>query len=1039
MDKYEYKIRADEIKSLISEGKYADAVKIADTIDWKRVKSVTMLCTISDLYKINRRFEESKEILLMAYERYPDGRAIVYSLCELSIKMGEFVQAVEYYKEFVRIAPRDTGRYILQYKLYEAQDVSLEERIAVLEELKKHDYREKWAYQLAYLYHRVGLATECVEECDEMYLWFGDGKFVMKALELKMLHEPLSEDQQESYRKFKAGTAGKVDEKAPEEEEKDNIGVDEADETKQPTREMYDTPEEAAEVMTETAEAPEAPREEKADQQDEPQEQPAAREPFVRTPDYANKFDTINLQKAIAESMKEIMGDLHTAPRERTVQGEPTRSFRPEEPEDLEDQMTESMEAADVPEAQTEDFGQQEELFEQQTESMSTPMMQELFYEDTQVPEEDKKVPEEQIPVQAAPASEPEPYQEERYDGQLAFAGAVPSPVEEEPVYEPQPEQDEHPGAVVRPLRAPQTSHFDNMLAQDYDGQISLVVPEEQMVEKQITGQISIGDIMSRIKREQQERQMQDVRRRVADETSNMFAEFDEKAKADLQVRIEKAVAEALRREREKKTFGEEKPVSYNGNVIMPDQSAQPYVLAGKADAIPDEDIQNLDLETEADSMESDAAQEGITEGEAAGNAAVNTEPGKAENSGAEEKAEPEETLSETAEEAAQEEAPSETAEEAVQEETSSETAEEAVQEEAPSETAEEAVQEETPSETAEEAVQEEMPSEAAEEAEKEEKKPEVQDTETKDAADDGEKAQASGASEEESSGDADEPEGEVSAGSDAADELSESDTKSMDPESRELETRVRVMTPEEKDLFGPYIHHRKSRRQIIRAIDSLSMNAGTNNAIVTGAEGAGTVSLAKGLIRSVQTSGADFSGKVAKITAEALNHKSVGAIIDKLPGGALIIQKAGSLKADTLASLQQALKSGNKKMIVIMEDTRTDMDRMLRRFPELKETFNVRVDIEALDDDALVAYAKQYALEKEYAIDNLGILALHTRIEDMQTLDHEVTISEVKDIVDDAIYYAEKGSVGHFFDVLFNKRYDEEDMIILREKDFMH
>lgn len=139
MDKYEYKIRADEIKALISEGKYADAVKIADSIDWKRVKSVTMLCTISDLFKINRRFEESKEILLMAYERYPDGRSIVYSLCELSIKMGEFVQAVEYYKEFVRIAPRDTGRYILQYKLYEAQDVSLEERIAVLEELKKHD------------------------------------------------------------------------------------------------------------------------------------------------------------------------------------------------------------------------------------------------------------------------------------------------------------------------------------------------------------------------------------------------------------------------------------------------------------------------------------------------------------------------------------------------------------------------------------------------------------------------------------------------------------------------------------------------------------------------------------------------------------------------------------------------------------------------------------------------------------------------------------------------------------------------------------
>jgi len=182
LDKVEYKIRADEIKALIGEGRFAEAVKIADTIDWKRVKSINMLCTISDLYKINRRYSESRDVLLMAYDRHPTSRPIVYSLCELAIKMGEFVQAVEYYKEFVRIAPRDTGRYILQYKLYEAQEVSLEERIAVLEEFKKHDYRERWAYELAYLYHRVGLTTECIEECDEMFLWFGEGRYVMKAL-----------------------------------------------------------------------------------------------------------------------------------------------------------------------------------------------------------------------------------------------------------------------------------------------------------------------------------------------------------------------------------------------------------------------------------------------------------------------------------------------------------------------------------------------------------------------------------------------------------------------------------------------------------------------------------------------------------------------------------------------------------------------------------------------------------------------------------------------------------------------------------------
>lgn len=199
MDKYEYKVRAEQIKSLLGKKEYVEAMKVADTVDWRRVKSISMLCTVSEIYKINRKYEESRDILLLAYERYPGGRTIVYALCELSIKMGEFVQAVEYYKEFLQIAPKDSGRYILQYKLYEAQEVSIDERIAVLEEFKEKDYREKWAYELAYLYHRVGLAARCVEECNDLILWFGEGKYVQKAMELKMLHEPLSEVQQEKF------------------------------------------------------------------------------------------------------------------------------------------------------------------------------------------------------------------------------------------------------------------------------------------------------------------------------------------------------------------------------------------------------------------------------------------------------------------------------------------------------------------------------------------------------------------------------------------------------------------------------------------------------------------------------------------------------------------------------------------------------------------------------------------------------------------------------------------------------------------------
>ena len=291
LDKFEYKASADEIKALIAEGEYAEAVKIADKIDWRRVRSVMMLCTISDLYKINRRYQESKDILLMAYEKHPTGRLIIYSLCELCIKMGEYDQASEYYKEFVQIAPRDTGRYVLQYRLYEALDVSIEERIAILEEFKKREPREKWVYELAYLYHRIGLTTKCVEECDEMFLWFGEGRYVIKALELKALHQPLSPEQQDKYDAYIEGrSAGEdVDDDEPEEtqadEPEDVLPEDE------PQEEMPDQSEEDDAAYMQSVLAA-----------------PTTELPEVKTVD-VGQYNTINLQMALAESMKEVLAE----------------------------------------------------------------------------------------------------------------------------------------------------------------------------------------------------------------------------------------------------------------------------------------------------------------------------------------------------------------------------------------------------------------------------------------------------------------------------------------------------------------------------------------------------------------------------------------------------------------------------------------------------------------------------------------------------------------------------------------------------------
>jgi hypothetical protein len=206
VEKYEYKIRSEEITKLINEERYAEAVKIADTIDWRRVKSSTMLLKISALYRVNKRNEDGRDILLLAYDRYPTNRSVVYSLCELSIELDDVLAAIKYYKQFAKIAPDDSGVYTLRYRILEAQEASLEERIAILEDLKIKDYQEEWVYELAYLYHRVGLATKCVEICDELILWIGDGPYVMKAMELKQLHLPLTPEQQAKYN-FMLGNA----------------------------------------------------------------------------------------------------------------------------------------------------------------------------------------------------------------------------------------------------------------------------------------------------------------------------------------------------------------------------------------------------------------------------------------------------------------------------------------------------------------------------------------------------------------------------------------------------------------------------------------------------------------------------------------------------------------------------------------------------------------------------------------------------------------------------------------------------------------
>ena len=972
MDKSEYKLRAEEIKDLISRGEYAQAAEIADTIDWRRVKSVMMLCTISDLYKINRRYEDARDMLLLAYERRPGGRTICYSLCELSIKMEEYVQAIEYYKEFVQVAPKDPGRYILQYKLYEAQDVSLEERIAVLEELKKRDYREKWAYELAYLYHRVGLAARCVEECDELILWFGEGKYVIKAMELKMLHQPLTPEQQEKYdHRFDApGTQQYSQNYAQDPGYGQNETYDPnqgyvqdgsydpnqgyaqggsydpnqgyaQDESYDPNQGYaqdgsYDPNQGYAQDGSYDSN-PDNVQEGAYDQviddtrvyePVQPQQAPAqpAEDDFdihVKTMD-VGQYNTINLQAELAAGLREVLSEDHAKETSDSI----TRSIVAPmiDPGDSDTESLDYPEIADV----------SEDDLEPETEQMESS---EVFFGETGEIGDLSQVPQ----VETEEILPEEPVVARRTDVVPELSEVQKTPEVQEIVKEP--ETQKVPEAPVEPPK-----ELADVLAQESDGQISLVMPEAESIEKQITGQMNIEDILAeweRKKKENLEKREEEVRQHVLQQTGAMFTEFEQAVRDGLLEKLEKEKA------------------------------------ADTADTVAEDTTDTDEVEELEEITEEPATEEPVEE---------LTEAAPAEEA----EQEPVEELPEedTVEELAEEPAYEPEAEEF----------EEPAEPEAEIYEQEEIVDEEQaePEEAMDDEPVEEPTAEAVESVDEETASEEIELT---------------------------------------AEETPEAGEAPEQPERPAVErdkAKVRALTREERELYAPFIQSRSAREQLVKAIDNISLAAYTGNVIITGEEGMDTLSLAKNMVREIQATDSNFSGKVAKISGHALNKKDTADTLSKLKNGALIICKASEMNDATANVLHKALQQESQGIVIILEDTKRDIDKFLEKHEKLRECFTARMDVEALSNNTLVAFGKQYAREMEYSIDELGELALHTRIEDMQTIDHVVTVVDVKQIVDEAIAHANKKTLKHFFDVLFAKRYDDEDMIILTEKDFV-
>lgn len=1259
MDKYEYKVRSEEIKALIGRGEYEQAAELADTIDWRRVKSVMMLCTISDLYKINRRLEDARDMLLLAYDRHPGGRTIVYSLCEITIKMGEVVQAVEYYKEFLQIAPKDSGRYILQYKLYEAQGVSLEELIEVLEDLKKHDYREKWAYELALLYHKAGMEVRCVEECEELILWFGEGKYVTKARELKMLHQTAASNLQQSgysgiqgdagyagmtggygnvgygvpgygqevyggypqgsgqeaYGGYPQGSGQEVYGGYPQGDGPEAYGGypqganqevygnypqnaymnggDQSDYETGYSNEEYDStynsPDDnggdsqninSGTYNTENYSGPgyntsgygnsgyhtEAYMGNSGHGNVNSYPQGTARNDYssmeysslpetqddemdihVKTVN-VGQFDTINLQKELAEGLKEVLGEKDdslnpvshvivetvTEPDNQGTTnvgapeniesdipetevffgetGELSQINRAEEPEQVEYLYNDGKERNSM-NAHGNVISYESAVRKNNVSTDTGEIVMEQLRQESLVPFKEGQSPETAADSVAVTGIPKGVSAAKKYAAAVQEVGKAPAETPEvgkTPVVTPKivktpaeapgvsktvpvsqekrkpvtstsgigksdsgPATVVHEGTVAPPKTAQQSGkpkqhsvsatpylsepprELANVLSMESDGQLSIVLPEKDMIEKQITGQLSIEDVLAeweRMKKDNEEKRKEAVRKRVIEHTGAMFTEFEAAVRDGLLEKLEgqklddQALKEAekaaandvllalgksednIKRDRASVAANTVKSVAGTavtaveayGSDSLKETEVDGYSEEWKEDAegqTPQQREQEAEYDTPEEQYTVPEAEDDSSE-EYPGYDAEEGDPGEWS-----EQSDETDSRGENQEQDPEEEFQGEDGYEAVEE------ADEELLEDdgstggyaplvVPGQGADKMIGGNfTQDDRSGEVDTGYLPLEGIDKALKEnpEKKADEEERNTKKVQQNTQKKQT----------------GEQR-------KQQKAQPEPVKEEAVHDKAHVRNLTREERELFSSFVQNKVSRERLVTALDNISLAAYTGNVIVTGDEGMDAMALAKNMIRYVQMNDSNFSGKIAKITGAALNGRDTDTILGQLKNGALIIQKASEMKNKTAETLYKGLQQESLGIIIILEDTKKAMNKFLEKNTDLAECFTARMDMEALSNEALVSFGLKYARELEYSIDEMGVLALHTRIEDQQSSDHIVTVMEVKEIVDDAIRHANRKTLGHFFDILLAKRYDEEDMIILRENDFL-
>ena len=874
------------MKSLTAEHNYEKAAEIADTINWNKIKNVNALVKVGEIYENTGRLEDSREVLLMAYDRSPIGRMIIYRLAKVAIKMKNFDEAKDYYQEFVEIAPHDNLKYVLKYEICKAQGANIETLIGILEELKEQEYTEEWAFELACLYHKAGMADKCVEACDELVLWFGDGPYVERALELKMIYQPLNKQQEEKYRRFCQKREGVV-EVRPEEE------LD------------------SGEIVNETVQIPDV----------------------KLSPE---RFNTQNLQEELQKSMQQIM----QATEKETV-----------------------------------------------TDSMDNI----------------KKLVEE-IPYLQLP--------KEEYD---------PSEEEEDTL-----EHIETDHEIDDSLKI----NFKELLAEEHDGQIGMYMPEKTALEHQITGQMSIEEVLAEWEKTKYaaEVALEDAKQRRLESAKAHALQEAEEIMGRLADIIPKLDAGVAPKDILQDQYIEGKPL----------ENDRAAAMVANMNQILQEEIDRISTET-AD-IDKQLA-------ETAGTAASAMEPEPAASMG---------EISGSGVNAA------ELAEEVSGMMQETEDVEISGQEQIPGSQPDEEIADLSAEETDEETVDLSTEEKAAEEVSdiSEEKTSEADDFDivTADTIDLGkvvtEQALAEAVEHITDTESATDDITQKELADNTAVEVTKEVLKKEDRVERVLpeitepedETGFEAVTSlgeELRGIFTYFVSIKGMEEQICQALTGAARHlitgkdASTGNMVIQGGSGSGKTVLATAMVKALQKETGKPKGKVGKIEASALNKKDVASLLKKISGGCLIIEKAGDISKETAVRLALLLKSDTSGLFVIMEDTHRGIEKALGRDEGFASRFSEKINIPIFTSDELVSFAKAYANELGYTIDEMGILALYNSISNIQKYDKATTLTEVKEIVDDAIHKSEKGGLRKAFSIITSRRYDDEDYVILREKDF--